>query len=98
MKAAAMAATVATGAGGTILCSQRFRYCSNCNYLLSLNGPTTLGTKSSIFTIKEPLIAGKNRSKLRLGTIIKAADSTQPTTTIDKSVVPDDGGFSLAKV
>ncbi|KAI5684257.1 hypothetical protein M9H77_05485 [Catharanthus roseus] len=98
MKAAAMAATVATGAGGTILCSQRFRYCSNCNYLLSLNGPTTLGTKSSIFTIKEPLIAGKNRSKLRLGSIIKAADSTQPTTTIDKSVVPDDGGFSLAKV
>lgn len=95
MKAAAAMAASVTGAGGTILCSQRVRYCFNCNSFISLNRPT-LRPCSSFFTIHEPLL-GKSQNHLRFRPIIKAADSTQ-SRTVDKSLVPDDGGFSLAKV
>lgn len=97
MKVAASMAASITGVGGTILLSPRFRYCFSCNSFLSLNRPTLRPiANSSFFTIHEPLL-GKSRNHLRFRSITKAADST-PSTTVDKSLVPDDGGFTLAKV
>ncbi|KAG9137994.1 hypothetical protein Leryth_019379 [Lithospermum erythrorhizon] len=70
------------GAGGTILCSQLFNICK-CNYF----------SYSS-----KPFSVSSSHERLRLNSlIVKAADSTQVSSSNDHSIIPDDQ-FSLAKV
>lgn len=93
------AATSPVGTGGALLCSQLSHICS-CNYSLYPTKPFSLSLSSSSFRnlANQESILTRPQKSLRLNTfILKAADSTQASSSADQSIIPDDQ-FSLAKV